>query len=177
MKLPTRKPVLCSLTITFSFWWLLAPWTNGLAQNGCEKSLSEIRYEFLAFRFEEVIALASGCLHAGQLSREEKVQAYELLVLSYLELDELSQAKTSLKSLLGLNSDFVLHPAEPDEKVPVLMAEVRAEMARERKSKWRWIAIGAGVLAGTFAAILTTGGAGSSRPAGFPEPPGRPPGD
>ncbi len=146
-----------------------------LSAQRCEKSVSEIRYEFLALHYDNVVELASACLKRGRLSLAEQVQAYELLVLSYLELGRLEQAKSSLKSLLKLAPDFEIKPVEPNAEAYRIMAEARAEIAMQNgKSKWTWLVVGAGVVAGTVAAVMVINSDGAGDHGGFPKPPGRP---
>lgn len=146
------------------------------AADDCHKSLSEIRYEFLAFRYETVIEWSHSCLDFDKLNDSQKVQAYELRVLSYIEMEGFSEAKTELKQILRIQPDYVLTSAEPTLDVIKIMSDAKAEVATEKKSRrWPWIAVGAGVLAGTVAALLMSGDNEDNN--GFPGPPGRPPGE
>ncbi len=148
------------------------------AGDDCKLSVSEIRYELLAFRFETVVAHANACLKHGKLSPEDKKQAYELLALAYLELKDYDSFRNTLQPLLLLDPDFELIPVEPNPEGEEILRQVRRQLAVEprttsrRKSRWKLVAIGAGVLAGTTAVLILTGSGADD--GGFPEPPGRP---
>ena len=174
-----------SLPLALVFFLSLSP-AGMLADDGCESSLSEIRYEFLAFRFQTVVEKTRLCLQHCTLSPHDLNQVYELLVLALVELQEYDQFREALKPLLRQNPGFEFNPMDPNLEADAIFWEVRAELAgaaagsqesvpeKPKKNRWKLVAAGAGVVAGAAAAMLFLGGGDEAPVAGFPKPPGRP---
>lgn len=86
-------------------------------QNLCTQTLKEAHELYDIGRIHEVPPLLDSCMQNG-FSRAEKIQAYRLLILSYLFQDEDSKAEENLLSLLRLDPDYKVNEAiEPAEFV------------------------------------------------------------
>jgi hypothetical protein len=81
-----------------------------LAQNICSEKLSRAESLFEAGHLYEIYGLIEECFSVG-FSREEKIKAYRLLSITYLYLDEHTQADQTYLSLLRLNPEYKPNPA------------------------------------------------------------------
>lgn len=86
-------------------------------QNLCTQTLKEAHELYDIGRIHEVPALLDSCLQNG-FSKAEKIQAYRLMILSYLFQDEDEKAEENLLSLLRLDPDYKVNEAiDPAEFV------------------------------------------------------------
>lgn len=151
------------------FAMLLAPgWAR--AQDDCEAKLSKAEEEFANTRFDEAIALLTGCLDKNAFSNPERQRAaYRLLGLSYLGKDYIEQAKSAINKLLDL---MPMYKPDPDQDPPAyiqifnLVQRERQEAGASKKDETpkeiklkkgggaKWLLIGGGiVVAGGLAAV------------------------
>ena len=83
------------------------------AQQPC---IREARGVYDDGRLHELPALLEDCINGSNFSKQEKVEAYRLLTLSYIYSDEPEKADEAMLSLLKSDPEFVLNEAvEPDE--------------------------------------------------------------
>jgi hypothetical protein len=75
------------------------------AQSTCNQTLIKAQIAYYEGRASEVPAILNACLTDG-FSREEKVQAYYLLTLTHLYLNETINAEHSLLDFLRLNPEY-----------------------------------------------------------------------
>lgn len=98
------------LTILFSLACLYST-----AQTVCTQTLRQARTVYDEGRIHELPALIESCLKNG-FTDDEKTEAYRLLILSYLYLDEQEKADEAMLSLLRHNHEFQINPqADPAE--------------------------------------------------------------
>lgn len=92
-------------------------WSHQAAhgQSTCAQTLRSARLTYDQGRLHELPDMLSGCLTNG-FTRQEKVEAYKLLVLSYIYLEEPSKADEAMLNLLYTDSYFEINPeADPAE--------------------------------------------------------------
>lgn len=104
------------------------------AQNICTQTLREARTVYDEGRLQELEPLLSSCLENG-FTREEKVEAYRLLILSYIYLDEPDKADETMLKLLKTEPLYTVNRAvDPEELInlynsfrtwPILRAGIR----------------------------------------------------
>ncbi len=80
------------------------------AQNTCSQTLVKAQFAYYEGRAEEVSPMLEECLKDG-FTAEEKLQAYRLLTLSYLYLNELGNAERVMLSFLHLNPTYSINEA------------------------------------------------------------------
>lgn len=76
-----------------------------VAQNQCAQSLNNARTMFDEGHFYPIPAVLQECLNWG-FSREQRIQAYHLLTMAYLYMDELDLAEVSYLKLLKFDPEF-----------------------------------------------------------------------
>lgn len=94
---------------------LLTTFQMVLGQTSCTQTLITARSIYAEGRIHELPDLLSGCIKKG-FTDEEKTEAYKLLVLSHIYLDETEKADNSMLDLLNHNHEFQLNEqADPAE--------------------------------------------------------------
>src|SRR5687768_8357487 len=84
-------------------------------QNTCSQTLLKAQIAYYEGRAEEVSTILEACLKDG-FTEEEKSQAYRLLTLTHLYLNETQQAENSMLSFLRLNHYYKINEAvDPTE--------------------------------------------------------------
>lgn len=78
------------------------------AQEGsrCNAQLVSAEKEYRNGAFSAALQTASGCLNQPGVGRNMTVQAYRMLALSYIKLNELDAARRALVNLLGVQPDY-----------------------------------------------------------------------
>lgn len=100
---------------------MLAPSTAG-AQDDCGTSLDRAIDLYENASFTEVISLLNPCLEKG-LVEEERWQAYRLLALSYLFLNDVENADMAIRKLLEINPRYQPNPGrDPIELIRPLQS-------------------------------------------------------
>ena len=173
-------------------------YSESVAQENNAIELSKARIKFYLGETNLAIAATTELLKNNELSRLDKSFAYELLGLCYLAKHNQEEAESAIRKIFGLNEDYepvqsvVIAPEyielvkkvrkqlkltaqetnsiNDQEKLPSIGTNHKRLM-QNRRSKWPWLVVGAGV-AGGVAMLLAFGDANSS--GGFPAPPARP---
>ncbi|MBL6445903.1 PorT family protein [Fulvivirga sp. 29W222] len=87
------------------------------AQTVCTQTLRQARTVYDEGRIHEIPALLESCLKNG-FTDDEKTEAYRLLALAYLYLDESVKADEVMLALLRHNNQFQINPqADPAELI------------------------------------------------------------
>jgi hypothetical protein len=79
------------------------------AQSSCAQTLRTARVTYDQGRIHELPDLLAGCLVSG-FTKQEKVEAYKLLTLSYIYLEEPAKADEALLALLRTDPYFEINP-------------------------------------------------------------------
>lgn len=88
------------------------------AQTACTQTLRQARTVFDEGRIHELESLLEGCLKNNGFSDDEKTEAYRLLILSYIYLDETEKADKTMLELLKFNPGFEINTqADPAELI------------------------------------------------------------
>jgi hypothetical protein len=86
-------------------------------QSACTQTLRQARTVFDEGRIHELENLLSGCIKNG-FNDEERTEAYRLLILSYIYLDETDKADAAMLDLLQDNHGFeISEQADPTELI------------------------------------------------------------
>lgn len=80
------------------------------AQSTCAQTLRSARATYDQGRLHELPALLENCLRSG-FTLQEKVEAYKLLTLAYIYLEEPTKADETLLKLLQTDSYFEINPS------------------------------------------------------------------
>ncbi|MEO1050102.1 MAG: porin family protein [Bacteroidota bacterium] len=89
---------------------ILCTLSAGYGQNICTQTLRTARNTYEQGRLHELPDILASCLRNG-FTTEEKVEAYKLLTLAYIYLDEPDKADESMLSLLRTNPEFAINEA------------------------------------------------------------------
>lgn len=81
-----------------------------MAQSSCTQTLRTARATYDQGRLHELPALLEGCLRNG-FTQQERVEAYKLLTLAYIYLEEPTKADESMLNLLRTDHYFEINPA------------------------------------------------------------------
>lgn len=82
---------------------------SAFSQNICTQTLRQARIIYDEGRLHELPSLLESCLKDG-FTDEEKTEAYRLLTLSYIYLDEQEKADKAILALLNHNHEFSINP-------------------------------------------------------------------
>jgi len=86
-----------------------------LGQLNCERNLNEARAAYASGNLYAIPGKLDECLTKG-FSKNEKVEAYQLLALTYLNINQQDKAKETLIKLLKIKTDYqVVKNVDPDE--------------------------------------------------------------
>ncbi len=106
-----------------------------LAQRNCTQKLKDAETAYKNGRLNEVSGIIKTCL-AGGFNKDEQVQAFRLLALTYIYLDEQNKAEQAVLSLIKTAPDYKVNTAnDPPEfialfksfrTVPVLIPTLKA---------------------------------------------------
>lgn len=97
------------LPVVLVFFVLIALHREASGQSSCAQTLRTARTTYEQGRIHELPELLSGCLISG-FTKQEKVEAYKLLTLSYIYLEEPAKADEALLSLLRTDPYFEINP-------------------------------------------------------------------
>ncbi len=78
---------------------------NLLAQTDCNRNLNEAKSDFANGNLYAIPGKLTDCLKEG-FSKSEKIDAYRLLTLTYLNINQNEKAKESLIKLLNIKTDY-----------------------------------------------------------------------
>ncbi|HLF35292.1 MAG TPA: hypothetical protein VI583_13700, partial [Cyclobacteriaceae bacterium] len=83
--------------------------------SGCAQSLLDAEALFAEGKLNQIAPLLETCMRAG-FTKDEKVQAYKLLSVTYTYLEEFSKAEDALLNLLRLENEYRVNPeVDPTE--------------------------------------------------------------
>jgi hypothetical protein len=99
--------------ITLFFILISSPFL--MAQSSCQRNLNEARADYSNGNLYAVPGKLGDCLEDG-FSKTEKIEALELLTLTYININQQEKAKTTLIRLLNLKTDYqVIQNVDPSE--------------------------------------------------------------
>lgn len=131
--------------------------------------------------FEKAIYIIDQCLQDASLSKTNRIKAYTILTRIFLAKDDQKTAKENVQRILKLDPAYQPTIEQETPKFVTLVAEVREEQAQlapipAKKSKRKWIMIGAGSAAAAAIIVLvsTVGGKKNQQNNSLPEPPAFP---
>lgn len=88
------------------------------AQSPCAQTLRLAQSIYEQGRLHELPKLLEGCLVSNDFTNEEKINAYKLLTLTYIYLEEPAKADESMLALLRIDTEFKVNDAvDPAEFV------------------------------------------------------------
>jgi len=96
------------------------------AQTACTQTLRQARTVYDEGRIHELPSLLESCLKKG-FTQEERTEAYRLLILSYIYLDEPTKADETMLALLRDNPEFQINPAADPAELINLYATFRTK--------------------------------------------------
>lgn len=91
-------------------------------RGGCADAFSQAQTEYRGGAYQGAVDLLAPCLQSQGIERSASTEAYRLLALSYLKLDELSAAREAVLRLLSENPSY---EADPVQDLPAYRALVR----------------------------------------------------
>ncbi len=95
--------------------WFFA--IDSQAQTACAQTLRQARTVFDEGRIHELEKRLSDCIESG-FNDEERTEAYRLLILSFIYLDETAKADAAMLALLKDNHGYAVNPdADPAELI------------------------------------------------------------
>jgi opacity protein-like surface antigen len=106
------------------------------SQNSCIKNLEEAEELYEMGQIDKIESLLNPCLENG-FTKEEKVKAYRLLILSNLYYNEDEKAKESMKKLLKVKPEYKIKEFDPAEfislhnsfrTIPVFIAGIKGSI-------------------------------------------------
>lgn len=103
---------------------ILSVVTLASAQTNCERNLLEAQNDYRNGNLYEIPSLLEDCINNG-FDRQQKMDAYKLLTLTFLNINQPSAAKRSLTRLMKLNPEFEANPATDPEEFVLLYKKVR----------------------------------------------------
>ncbi len=87
------------------------------AQANCERNLNEARTDYANGNLYAIAGKLDDCLKNG-FSKNEKVEAYQLLALTYININQQDKARETLIKLLKIKTDYqAVKNVDPDELV------------------------------------------------------------
>lgn len=153
------------------------------AQQPCTQELEEAETQYVEGNFEEALRLASDCLEQTDVPDTTAVEAYRLMGLAHLRMDNPEEAREAISNLLDIEPRYEADPVEDPPEYVSLVAIVRRERGpveepAEEPSwiqrNWGWVAAGGGVVLSGIVALLAGGGGGGGGGEPLPPPPGPP---
>ncbi|KUO59381.1 hypothetical protein APF79_03235 [bacterium BRH_c32] len=88
-------------------------------------SLENLRTQFEAFEYENVIRTANDLLASAEISDSQKVDIYEILAVSYYSINNENAAKESFAEILKLRSNYTPSPLKMSPVIIPLFEEVK----------------------------------------------------
>ncbi|WKV11764.1 hypothetical protein [Marivirga harenae] len=86
-----------------------------LAQSSCQRNLNEARADYSNGNLYAVPGKLGDCLEEG-FTKTERIEALELLTLTYININQQEKARTTLIRLLNLKTDYqVIKNVDPSE--------------------------------------------------------------
>ena len=114
------------LILIFLFTLLLIFDINGQDKN----SLEEMKVEFQAFNYSNVIAIAENLLQdKNRYNEEEQIEIYLLKGISHYSLKQLDDVKTSFFEILKLDSNYQIEPTKVSPKIISEFEKIYSDLA------------------------------------------------
>jgi hypothetical protein len=107
------KVVLCLILVAFGY--------TLMAQENCTAKLDSAKELFNAGQIEEIPALLDSCLRQG-FTKDEKIQAYLLLIQAYIFDSDRDKAEKVMNQFLKEFPDYKVQPSDPAEFVELFKA-------------------------------------------------------
>jgi Outer membrane protein beta-barrel domain len=101
------KKRLCLSAVLFFF---IVRLTQAQVGSQCAQTLRSARSTYEQGRLHEVPKILEGCINSGDFTKSEQVEAYKLLTLSYIYLEEPEKADQAMLGLLNTDHFFELNP-------------------------------------------------------------------
>jgi len=100
-------PTLFTYRLTLSLAFLLSGSWLAIAQTTCDQSIviPEAEKKYATGNFNEVISSLTVCVENG-FNEDGRVQAYKVLVKTYLAIDSLDNARNTVRKILAINPNF-----------------------------------------------------------------------
>ena len=167
-----KKGILVSLVIwNLVFTIILRPLGTNLiyAQERCEVELERAKRDYFSGRFERAIVLAANCIEEGNLSEDQLKQAYRLLGLTYLALDQINQARQAISKLLILVPNYSPDPMQDPPPYTQIVEDVKKQLSAEKQKEEqpakvrgskKFLFIGGGAVVAAAIAVLFLRGGG-----------------
>ena len=102
-------------------------------QQDCVFKLQEAEKLYSQGLIEEIPQLLNPCIESG-LSQEDKLQAYKLVILSYLFNDEQVDAEDAMLSFLKRYPEYEISPTDPTEFVYLFES-----FSKDLRYRWPYI--------------------------------------
>ena len=131
------------------------------AQSKCETAVADATTLYESGRFAQAILLLNRCL-PDSLEEIQRVAAYRLLTLAYLEEDYQPEAKVAVEQLIDHDPYYEPDVLQDPQRYRDLVAEVRVYKPIPQpkgRSPWLWIAGGGAIAAGVAVYFATQGSA------------------
>ncbi|MCK5798143.1 MAG: hypothetical protein KAI47_13200, partial [Deltaproteobacteria bacterium] len=109
---------------------------------GPKKSLVEARRAFHKQDYERALKLLQPVARAPQATISQKVEAFELLGLSYLILGDERRARRAFENLLGLDPEHPLHDPTGSPKLKRFFLAVKAKVLPGYDARQRRVRLG-----------------------------------
>ncbi len=109
-----------NLKFLIIFLYLVSISNATFSQNSCDNiTLSEAKKNYETGKFNDVIISLNNCLVSG-FNKEQKIQAYRLLSLTYLALDKYAKALDAANKLLTINPNFEANLFDPPKFIRMI---------------------------------------------------------
>lgn len=127
----TKKDEVMKLRFTYTLILTLALFlgrTDLRAQATCDQSIliPDAEKKYATGNFDEVLSSLLPCTESG-FNEDAKVQSFKILVKTYLAIDSIAQAKTTINRILAINPNF-----EPDfsssDQFKAIVVEMKAQL-------------------------------------------------
>lgn len=103
----------------------------------CDQALSTAQRDYTERAYRSAISVLSNCMLQGDYDTATATQAYRLLSLSYLKLDELSSARGAIVQLLSKNPAYEPDPVNDVPAYRALVDLVRGQLGLASPSEYQ----------------------------------------
>lgn len=119
------------------------------AQSLCKVQINNAADNFEIGRADDVIRLLDPCLENKEVEKDDRVEMYRLLSLSYLAKRDSATAFNYVKDLIKTNSRFKSRTITDDPQFQQWVNELRPRWHQ----RWLWRGVIAGGFAGTYLGV------------------------
>ncbi len=131
--------------LIFAAMYLAVPVHTASAQDKCATVFAEAEKMYEAGRYAQAIELLKPCLPDG-IPKIQRILAYRLLALAYLDDEYRNEAKEAIKKIFGINFDYKPDPVKDPPRYISLVEEVKKDLPTPLgrrlfggKKRWFWI--------------------------------------